>query len=178
MKEQAIQALLAPAIEALGYECLGVEWSGHRRGGRLRVFIDAPGGVAVEDCERVSREIEALLDVEDPIAGSYTLEVSSPGIDRPLFTPAQFARHRGATVSLTLLRPLSGGRRRLQGVLKAVEGDRIRLECGGETIEVEHGDVLRARLVPDWGTIFAERPASGGKHSATAAAGRRSSSDE
>lgn len=178
MKEQAIQALLTPAIEALGYECLGVEWSGHRRGRKLQVFIDAPGGISVADCERVSREVEALLDLEDPIAGSYTLEVSSPGIDRPLFTPAQFARYRGETVSLTLVRPLSGGRRRLQGVLKAVEGDRIVLECGSETIEVEHGDVLRARLVPDWTTIFAERPSSGVKSAATAAAGRRSSSDE
>lgn len=163
VKEQAIQALLTPTIEALGYECLGVEWVGHRRGGRLRVFIDAPGGIALEDCERVSREIEAVLDVEDPIAGSYTLEVSSPGIERPLFTPAHFARHQGEMVALTLSLPLANGQRRLQGVVRAVEGDRILLECGGKPIEVEHRLVLRARLVPDWNTIFADRAASGGK---------------
>lgn len=178
MKEQAIQALLTPAIEALGFECLGVEWSGHRRGGKLRIFIDGPQGIRVEDCERVSREIEALLDLEDPIAGPYSLEVSSPGIERPLFTPAHFERHLGETVSVTLHQPLSGGRRRLQGIVRAVEGERIVLDCGGETLELEHGSILRARLVPDWRTIFAERPPRGGKPQATPPGGRRSPSDE
>ncbi|GIX33323.1 MAG: hypothetical protein KatS3mg125_1279 [Lysobacterales bacterium] len=178
VKEQAIQALLSPSIEALGFECLGVEWSGHRRGGRLRVFIDGPEGVRVEDCERVSREIEPLLDLEDPIAGTYTLEVSSPGIERPLFTPLHFERHRGETVTVTLAHPLRDGRRRLQGIVRAVHGERIQLDCGGESVEVNHEDILRARLVADWQTIFAERSSRGGKSPSTPPAGRRSSKHE
>ena len=103
-KASQIARLLAPTVESLGLELLGVEYLPAPGGALLRLYIDvpqcraaadAPRMVGIEDCEAVSREVSAQLDVEDPITGNYTLEVSSPGVDRPLFTPAQFARFIG-----------------------------------------------------------------------------------
>jgi ribosome maturation factor RimP len=150
--------LVAPAIEALGCECLGLEYSPRRGSSLLRIYIDRPEGITVEDCEAVSREVEALLDVNDPIAGRYTLEVSSPGVDRPLFTPEHFARFVGETVVVTLVAPVAG-RRRLQGPIRAVTGRDITLEVDGESLVIDHGDVQKARLVPDWAKLMAESQA-------------------
>jgi ribosome maturation factor RimP len=151
--------LIAPAVAALGYECLGIDYSPSRGSSLLRIYIDRPEGIVVEDCEAVSREVEALLDVNDPIAGHYTLEVSSPGVDRPLFTPGQFARFVGENAAVTLLAPVEG-RRRLQGAIRAVDGERIVLEVDGAEIAIEHGDVQKARLVPDWAKLMAESQAA------------------
>jgi ribosome maturation factor RimP len=159
LKQQNLIDLIAPAVAALGYECLGIDYSPSRGSSLLRIYIDRPEGIVVEDCEAVSREVEALLDVNDPIAGHYTLEVSSPGVDRPLFTPGQFARFLGENVAVTLLAPVEG-RRRLQGAIRAVEGERIVLEVDGAEIAIEHGDVQKARLVPDWAKLMAESQAA------------------
>ena len=128
-------------------------------GSLLRVYIDRPGapagaevdgeGVTVDDCEAVSREVSAQLDVEDPISGNYTLEVSSPGLDRPLFAPAHFERFRGQLVKIGLKLPQEG-RRRLQGRILGVQGDGVRVDVDGNEFEVAFGNVDRARLVPDW----------------------------
>lgn len=142
--------LLAPAIAGLGLELLGIEFSPTPGGSLLRVYIDSPGGVVtVDDCERASREISALLDVNDPIAGRYTLEVSSPGLDRPLFTPAQFARFIGHEIKLNVAAAIAG-RRRFHGAIRAVDGDAITIEQDGEVITIEHANVARARLAPDY----------------------------
>ena len=158
-KASTITALLAPTVEALGLELLGVEYLPMPGGSLLRLYIDRPGaaagaeaegeGVTVDDCEAVSREVSAQLDVEDPVSGNYTLEVSSPGLDRPLFTPAQFARFMGETVKVGLKLP-QDGRRRLQGRILEVEGDTVRLQVDDQAFEVGFGNVERARLVPDW----------------------------
>ena len=118
METEAIVARVAPALAELGLECLGVEWNAGHGGGLLRVYIDsldhegdAANAVGVDDCEAASREISALLDVEDPIPGHYVLEVSSPGIERPLFTAAQFARFLGQEAKVTLKLPRDGRRR-------------------------------------------------------------------
>jgi ribosome maturation factor RimP len=103
-----------------GYECWGVEFLSQGRHSLLRVYIDQPDGVLVEDCEKVSRQISGVLDVEDPIASEYTLEVSSPGMDRPLFTLEQFAKHVGEQVKIKLRSPFDG-RRNFQGLLRCVE---------------------------------------------------------
>jgi ribosome maturation factor RimP len=158
LKQQNLMQLVAPAIAALGYECLGLEYSPRRGSSLLRIYIDRPEGISVEDCETVSREVEALLDVNDPIAGQYTLEVSSPGLDRPLFKPEQFARFLGETVVVTLVAPLAG-RRKLQGPIRAVAGRDITLEVDGERLVIDHGDVQKARLVPDWAKLMAESQA-------------------
>jgi ribosome maturation factor RimP len=109
----------------LGLELLGVEFAPSAGNSMLRLYIDVEGrAVGIEDCESVSREVSALLDVNDPIASEYTLEVSSPGIDRPLFGAAQFARFLGEQAKLSLRVPMEG-RRRLQGRIARVEGDRV-----------------------------------------------------
>jgi len=119
-KLEQLQALLAPVVEALGYECWGVEFLSQGRHSLLRVYIDHANGVLVDDCEKVSRQISGVLDVEDPISSAYTLEVSSPGMDRPLFTLEQFARHAGELVKIKLRSPFEG-RRTFQGLLRGAE---------------------------------------------------------
>jgi len=119
-KLEQLQALLAPVVEALGYECWGIEFLSQGRHSLLRVYIDHANGVLIDDCEKVSRQISGVLDVEDPISNEYTLEVSSPGMDRPLFTLDQFARNAGEQVKIRLRSPFEG-RRNFQGLLRGVE---------------------------------------------------------
>ena len=118
-KLEQLQALLAPVVEALGYECWGLEFLSQGRHSLLRVYIDKADGILIEDCETVSRQVSGVLDVEDPISGEYTLEVSSPGMDRPLFTLEQFARYVGEQVKIKLRVPFER-RRNFQGVLRGV----------------------------------------------------------
>ena len=158
----------------LGLECLGVEFTPSHGQSTLRVYLDlldksepekdgVRREVGVEDCETASRELSALLDVEDPIPGHYVLEVSSPGLDRPLFTAAQFAQVSGQEVKLLLKASLEG-RRRLRGKLVLVDGERITLEAEGKTFEFEHALVESARVVPDWVALgYAPQPKRGGK---------------
>jgi ribosome maturation factor RimP len=162
----AIAALLAPTVKALGLELLGVEF---RTGsGLLRVYIDvseaeAPVRVVnVDDCERVSREVSALLDVEDPIPGHYTLEVSSPGLDRPLFTGAQFARFVGMQAKLQLHLP-QDGRRRLQGRIMHADDTIVTLAPeGAEPVAIGIDNIEQARLLPDWAALgYAPKPQPG-----------------
>nr|WP_262372816.1 ribosome maturation factor RimP [Pseudomonas sp. WS 5013] len=117
---EQLQAMLAPVVESLGYECWGVEFISQGRHSLLRVYIDHANGILVDDCEAVSRQVSAVLDVEDPISSEYTLEVSSPGMDRPLFTLEQFAKHVGEQVKIKLRSPFDG-RRNFQGLLRGVE---------------------------------------------------------
>lgn len=148
-----IAALLAPTVASMQLELLGAEFVASGASALLRLYVDAPGrAVTIDDCEAVSREVSALLDVEDPIGSRYTLEVSSPGIDRPLFTAAQFARHAGEQVKLALRIPV-GGRRRLQGAIGAVQGDAIALRVGEEDVLLQHANIDKARLVPDWAAL-------------------------
>jgi ribosome maturation factor RimP len=119
-KLEQLQALLAPVVEALGYQCWGIEFLSQGRHSLLRIYIDHENGILVEDCEKVSRQISGVLDVEDPISNEYTLEVSSPGMDRPLFTLEQFAAHAGELVKIKLRSPFEG-RRNFQGLLRGVE---------------------------------------------------------
>jgi len=123
-REDQIEILLTPAVEALGCELWGLEYLSQGRRSRLRVFIERPEGVTVEDCERVSREVSDLLDVEDVIPAAYTLEVSSPGMDRILFKAAHFAANVGAVVDVRLNFPLDG-RKHIVGVLAGIEDDEV-----------------------------------------------------
>jgi ribosome maturation factor RimP len=150
VKQEELSALLSPVVAGLGLECLGIELAGGHGNLLLRVYIDVPGrAVTLEDCEAASREVSAVMDLQDPIAGHYTLEVSSPGVDRPLFSPAQFARYLGQNAKVTLNLPLAG-RRRVQGPIRAVEGERITIEQDGTPLVIEHGNVLKANLVHEW----------------------------
>jgi ribosome maturation factor RimP len=172
MDTQALAQRFTEVLADLGLECLGVEFNPSHGQSTLRIYLDlldknGPDGerreVGIEDCETASRELSALLDVEDPIPGNYVLEVSSPGIDRPLFTAAQFARVCGQEVKVVLKAPLEG-RRRLRGMLSSVDGERITLDAEGKTIAFEHALVESARVVPDWVALgYAPQPKPGGK---------------
>lgn len=154
MRNEELTELLAPVVADLGLECLGVEYSPSHGNGLVRVYIDAAErAVTVDDCETVSRQVSATLDVHDPIQDRYTLEVSSPGLDRPLYTPAQFARFVGNAVKIELNLPLNG-RRRFQGPILAVEGDTIALEQDGVRADIAHANIHKARLVLE----LAEKP--------------------
>lgn len=148
-KALELMELLAPTVQSLGLELLGIEFSPAVGNALVRLYIDAPGRpVGIEDCEAVSREVSANLDVNDPIASQYTLEVSSPGIDRPLFTLAHFAAQMGELVKVSLNLP-QDGRRRLQGRVRAVTDGNVILDVDGREFSVAIGNVDKARLVPD-----------------------------
>ena len=159
-KASEIAALLVPTVQSLGLELLGAEYLPAPGGATLRLYIDVPADdvpsdaaqtrtVGIEDCEAVSREVSAQLDVADPISGHYTLEVSSPGVDRPLFSPAQFARFLGENAKVVLKLP-QDGRRRLQGAIARVEGESIVFNVDGNELAVAFDNIDKARLVPDW----------------------------
>lgn len=119
-KLEQLHALLAPVVKALGYQCWGIEFLSQGKHSLLRVYIDHSSGILVDDCEKVSRQLSGVLDVEDPISSDYTLEVSSPGLDRPLFTLEQYAASVGEQVKIKLRSPFEG-RRNFQGLLRGVE---------------------------------------------------------
>ena len=153
MTSEELTALLAPTITDLGLELVGIEFSPNSGSSLLRVYIDEPErGVTIDDCERASREISALLDVNDPVAGRYTLEVSSPGLERPLFTLEHFVRFVGEQVKVNVNLPLEG-RRRFQGAISSVEGDRIVLNQDGTPVSIAHANIAKARLVPDYAAL-------------------------
>ncbi|HEY6484399.1 MAG TPA: ribosome maturation factor RimP [Steroidobacteraceae bacterium] len=144
LRERLI-ALIEPVLARLGYELVELEHGAGRSQASVRLFIDAPTGVGVDDCERVSREVAALLDVEDPIPSAYTLEVSSPGFDRILRTPAHFKRFVGSRVFLELKVPRAG-RRRYTGTLQAVSAAGVQLEVDRQTVAASFEEIGKARL--------------------------------
>jgi ribosome maturation factor RimP len=145
--------MIQPLVEDLGYEFVGLEYSSNPKNPVLVLYIDHSDGIRVEDCEAVSREVAALLDVEDPIQGHYTLEVSSPGLDRPLFTLDQFERFSGEEVQLTAFAPVDG-RRKFKGRILGTEEGAVRLDQDGSEVSLEFSNIAKARLVPDYDSLF------------------------
>jgi ribosome maturation factor RimP len=139
---------LRPVVEGLGCELWEIEYSPGRGSGLLRLYIDAPAGVSVDDCERVSRAVSELLDAEDPIPGQYTLEVSSPGIERPLRTAEQFARYAGEQVFVEMVH-LVDERRRFKGLLVEARPDAIEVEVEGRRHVLPLTGIRKAQLAPD-----------------------------
>lgn len=144
-KERLIE-LLEPALAALGFELADLDAHVGRRG-LLRLYIDRESGVTLADCERVTEQIGAFLDVEDPLPGSYVLEVSSPGLDRRLRTLAHFARFSGERVRIELKDPREG-RRKLSGRLLGVEGGLVSVDVDGTPWRLALKDIAVARLAP------------------------------
>lgn len=144
-KERLI-GLLEPAVAAMGFELADIDAHFGRRG-LLRLYIDRHGGVTLDDCQRVSEQIGALLDVEDPLPGSYVLEVSSPGFDRRLRTLEHFERFKGENARVEL-KDARDGRRRFTGRLEGVEGSDVLLVVDGELTRLPFGDIAVARLAP------------------------------
>lgn len=152
MKEvtTTLRDLLASVVTAMGYEFVGHELQRQGRDSLLRVYIDSENGITVDDCSKVSRQVSAMLDVEDPIQGQYTLEISSPGLDRPLFEIAHFEKYIGNQVKIRLLAPIKN-RRNLVGVLLRVEGTNIHLLIETEELVVPYSDIDKAKLIAQVG---------------------------
>lgn len=146
-QEQRLTELLSPTVEAAGFELLGCEFVPAGRHSTLRLFIDHPDGVSVDHCAVVSREVGAILDVEDPIQNEYNLEVSSPGLDRPLFTPAHFAKVVGQKVEVKLAIP-QDGRRKFKGQLLEIVEDMLVIEVDGKPYRLLMDNVDKANVVP------------------------------
>jgi len=149
---EALMRLLEPPIEALGFELLDLELAQAGRGGVLRIFIDRVNGpdtkVTVDDCAAVSHAVSEVLEVEDPIKGNYTLEVSSPGADRILRKRGHFERFLGERIFAEMKLPIDG-RRRFAGLLKSIEGDSIVVESDGQAHRLPLERIQKARLRPD-----------------------------
>ena len=145
--EQKLQDLLQGSVEDLGCELWGIECQRVGRYLTVRLFIDKEGGVTVEDCADVSRQVSAVLDVEDPIADKYNLEVSSPGLDRPLFTFAQYTRYIGQEIVVHLRIPVAD-RRKWQGELAKIENDMITLIVDKQEQVLAFGNIQKANVVP------------------------------
>jgi len=140
--------LLTPVVTALGYELVGVEQIMQGRHSLLRIYIDTDEGINVDDCARVSHQISGVLDIEDPVKGEYSLEVSSPGLERPLFTLAHFERFTGQQARLVLSVP-QRGRRKMTGRLDGVHDGRVVLSVDGEELSLTLQEIDKARLVPE-----------------------------
>ena len=147
MSRESLIRLLEPTIERLGYELTDLEVKLGGRDGLVRIFIDKEGGIDVDDCETVSHQVSAILDVEDPIPSHYTLEVSSPGLDRTLTKPGHFQRFMGKDVRVKLRFPLEG-RRNFRGALKSADDEHIEVEVDGTSHSLPLSTIESARLVP------------------------------
>ena len=146
-KLEQLQALLAPVVEALGYECWGIEFISQGKHSVLRIYIDHANGIFVDDCEKVSRQVSGVLDVEDPVSSEYTLEVSSPGMDRPLFTLEQYAKHVGEQVKIRLRGPFEG-RRNFQGLLRGVEEQDVVVQVDNHEYLLPIDLIDKANIIP------------------------------
>jgi ribosome maturation factor RimP len=146
---ERLEQLLTPVIESLGYELVLLEYQAGTHSAMLRLYIDAESGIRIEDCERVSREVAGVLDVEDPIRTAYQLEVSSPGLDRPLVRPAHYARFVGEQIKLQLSIP-RGARKRFKGVIVSVSQQAVVVDTSEGRLEFEFSEIEQARLVPDY----------------------------
>jgi len=146
-KSDQITDMLAATVEALGYELWGVEYLSQGKHSVLRIYIDSANGITVDDCAAVSEQAGSVLDVEDPITGEYTLEVSSPGMDRLLFRPEQYPGYVGEILDVRLRSPFDG-RRRYKGILKGIEGDDVVIQVDDQEYLLPHSAIEKARVEP------------------------------
>jgi ribosome maturation factor RimP len=141
-----IELLIEAPIESLGYELVGVEYNKHGGDTVLRIYIDSEQGISIEDCERVSHQVSGILDVEDPINSAYSLEVSSPGFDRPLFKGRDFERFSGSAAKISMKLPING-RRNFTGELQGFNDGEILISVDGEVYALPLTKLAKARLI-------------------------------
>jgi ribosome maturation factor RimP len=163
--QQRLITIVEPVCQASGYELVDLRFLLEQQGWVLRVCVDRPLGseehVDLRDCENLSRELSAVLDVDDPIPQAYSLEVSSPGIERPLRTAAHFAHFAGSDAKIQLAVPLTtttGERRNFRGILGGVEDDKVKITCDGQPFELPLANIDHAKLVPDWDAVMKKHP--------------------
>ena len=146
-----VRSLIEPVVVSMGYELVGVEYLAQGKHSLLRVYIDKNDGITVDDCGRVSHQLSGLLDVEDVIRGHYYLEISSPGLDRPLFSPEHYQRFIGEQIKVKLNAALAGSdRKKFKGVIREVADNSVTLEVDDEEIEIPFQAIDKANLVPEF----------------------------
>jgi len=158
---QDLWLLAEPYVRDAGFDLIEVQFGREQRGMVLRLFIDRPegggsGGINVDDCERVSRDVSAALDVADKIPQAYQLEVSSPGLDRPLRRERDFARFVGESARIRLTEGVEG-RRNFTGTIRGAKDGRVEIACDGRSYEIPVDDITRANLIPNWEKEFARK---------------------
>jgi len=146
-KARQVEELLQPTVEELGFELWGIEYLSQGKHTLLRLYIEAEAGVLIDDCATVSRQVSAVLDVEDPVSGEYTLEVSSPGVDRLLFRLDQYLAYAGEEIELRL-RSSFDGRRNFKGILQGVEQDDVVVLVDDHEFLLPHSSIEKARVRP------------------------------
>jgi ribosome maturation factor RimP len=147
MKQDKLSELLAPIVEDLGFTFWGLEYQVRKVDALLRVYIDSPNGISVNDCAKVSHEVAGILDVEEPISMAYILEVSSPGMDRILFSAEQFSEFLGNDVKIKL-NQMVDGRRKIKGKIESVNDEKITIQSDDEHITIAFDQIMRARINP------------------------------
>lgn len=147
--EKKLTEMLAAPVEAVGFELVGLEFIRAGKHSTLRLYIDSENGVEVDDCGKVSHQVSAVLDVEDPITTEYNLEVSSPGMDKPLFKPAHYQQVVDQTISVKLQMP-QDGRRNFKGLLKSCDERNFIIVVDKDEFELAYDNVMKANLVPDF----------------------------
>ncbi len=144
--EEKVEHLIKPVIESMSIDFWGCEYLPAGKNSMLRVYIDSDNGVNVDDCGKVSHQISAIMDVEDPIASAYTLEVSSPGLDRPLFRFEQFKKYQGEQVQIKTI-SLVMGRKRFKGIMESVNEQGVDVEVDGELYNIIFAEIDKANLI-------------------------------
>lgn len=144
IRDELVQ-LLSPTINSMGYEFWGCEFLPQGKHSLLRIYIDKEDGIGIEDCQEVSRQVSALLDVEDPVPGNYSLEVSSPGIPRPLFYSEQYQRYSGQEVQIKTFKPVNG-KRKLLGIIVSATESSVVLDINNEHQELLYSNIVKASL--------------------------------
>jgi len=145
MVENKVEQLIGPLVESMGYQLWGCEYLAQGRHSVLRVYIDKTEGIGIEDCERVSHEVSALLDVEDPITGHYALEVSSPGVPRPIFHCWQYQRYVGQAVQIKLYQPVEN-RRKYEGTIVSADETELVINTGEVEQHFSVSNIVKANL--------------------------------
>ncbi len=141
--------IITPVVEGLEYELVGIEYLPQGKHSLLRIYIDQEEGITLDDCEKVSRQVSAVMDVEDPLTNNYNLEISSPGLERPLFTEEHYIRFSGSQVFIRMSFPIDG-RRKFEGLLKGVESGEALVEIDEVLFRLPLAQVDKAHLVPEF----------------------------
>ena len=147
---ERIKNIIQAQVEEDGYELLQVELRSEGGAPILRIYIDKPEGITIDDCAVTSRKIAVLLDVEDPVKGKFTLEVSSPGIERPLFKEEDYVRFQGKEIRLSTYNKIAN-RRSFQGVIESFDNGVLGLMCDRQLVSIAYDEIKKANLVYDFG---------------------------
>ena len=148
-KQSQLETMIEPIVTSLEYRLWGIEFLSQGRHSLLRIYIDSDGGVTLEDCEKVSRQVSSVFDVEDPITEEYILEVSSPGMDRPLFRLEHYQAWTGAEVAIRLRVPFEG-RRKYRGLIKGVEDQDVVIVADGHEFLLPIETIEKAQVIPQF----------------------------